>query len=95
MELGTGPSTGNHIDLFTQSHTSVLVTTGKAWLLTSFITTRGLKRKMFFGDKQFGIFSKSVLDIKTRLVVTVELGTKWMPNSDSASNFMPEYKLLG
>ena len=27
--------------------------------------------------------------------VIVELGTKWMPNSDSASNFMPEYKLLG
>ena len=40
-------------------------------------------------------FSKSVLDIKTRLVVTVELGTKWMPNSDSASNFIPEYKFLG
>ena len=44
------------------------------------------------GTKQF---SKSVLDIKTRLVVIVELGTKWMPNSDSASNFMPEYKFLG
>ena len=41
------------------------------------------------------IFSKSVLDIKTRLVVTVELQTKWMPNSDSASNFMLEYKFLG
>ena len=40
------------------------------------------------------VFSKSVLDIKTRLVVTVELGTKWMPNSDSASNFMPEYEFL-
>ena len=40
-------------------------------------------------------FSKSVLDIKTRLVVTVELGTKWMQNSDFASNFMPEYKFLG
>ena len=41
------------------------------------------------------VFSKSVLDIKTRLVVTVKLGTKWMPNSDSVSNFMPEYKFLG
>ena len=41
------------------------------------------------------VFSKSVLDIKTRLVVTVELGTKSMPNSDSASNFMLEYKFLG
>ena len=40
-------------------------------------------------------FSKSVLHIKTRLVVTVELGRKWMLNSDSASNFMPEYKFLG
>ena len=40
-------------------------------------------------------FSKSVLDINTRLVVIVELGTKWMTNSDSASNFMPEYKFLG
>ena len=39
--------------------------------------------------------SKSVLDIKARLVVTVDLGKKWMPNSDSASNFMPEYKFLG
>ena len=37
-----------------------------------------------------GVFSKSVLDIKTRLVVTVELGTKWMQNSDSASKFTPE-----
>ena len=41
------------------------------------------------------VFSKSVLNIKTRLVVTVELGKKWMPNSDSASNCMPEYKFLG
>ena len=41
------------------------------------------------------LFSKPVLDIKMRLVVTVELGTKCMPNSDSASNFMPEYKVLG
>ena len=32
------------------------------------------------------IFSKSVLDIRTRLVVTVEPETKWMPNSDSAWN---------
>ena len=46
------------------------------------------------GDEA-GIFSKSVLDFKTRLVVTVELGTKWMTNSDSASNFMTEYKFLG
>ena len=30
-------------------------------------------------------FSKSVLDIRTRLVVTVEPETKWMPNSDSTS----------
>ena len=40
-------------------------------------------------------FSKSVLYIKMRLVVTIELGTKWMSNSDSASNFMSEYKYLG
>ena len=39
--------------------------------------------------------SKSVLYIKTKLVVTVELGTKWMPNSGSAPNFIPEYKFLG
>ena len=31
------------------------------------------------------LFSKSILDIRTRLVVTIEPETKWMPNSDSAS----------
>ena len=41
------------------------------------------------------LFSKSVLDVKMRLVVTVELGTEWMPKSDSASNFMPEFQFLG
>ena len=41
---------------YCSSQTSVLVTTEKTWLLTSFITTWGLKRKMFFGDKQFGIY---------------------------------------
>ena len=41
------------------------------------------------------VFSKSVLDIKTRLVVTVELGTKWMQNSDSALKLMPKCKILG
>ena len=41
------------------------------------------------------LFAKSVLDIKTRLVETVELGTKWMPNSDYASNSMPEYTFIG
>ena len=35
---------------YSSSQTSVLVTTGKAWLLRSFITTRGLKMKMFFRD---------------------------------------------
>ena len=43
----------------------------------------------------FQLFSKSVLDIKTRLVVTVGLGTKWIPDSDSPSNFIAEYKFLG
>ena len=41
------------------------------------------------------LFSKSVLDIRTRLVVTVESETKWMPNSDSASKLMPKCKILG
>ena len=40
-------------------------------------------------------FSKSVLDIKTRYVVTVEPRTKWMPNSDSALKLIPECKILG
>ena len=39
-------------------------------------------------------FSKSVLDIRTRLVVTIEPETKWMPNSDSASKLMPKCKIL-
>ena len=34
------------------------------------------------------LFSKSVLDIRTRLVVTVEPETKWMPNSGSALKLM-------
>ena len=41
------------------------------------------------------LLSKSVLDIKTRLVVTVEPETKWMPNSDYASKLMPKCKILG
>ena len=41
------------------------------------------------------VFSKSVLDTKPRLVVTVELEAKWMPDLDSASNFMPDCKFLG
>ena len=41
------------------------------------------------------LFSKSVLDIRTRLVVTVEPETKWMPNSDSASKLMRICKILG
>ena len=41
------------------------------------------------------LFSKSVLDIRTQLVVTVEPETKWMPNSDSASILMPKCKILG
>ena len=41
------------------------------------------------------LFSKSVLDIRTRLVVTVEPETKLMPNSDSASKPMPKCKILG
>ena len=41
------------------------------------------------------LFLKSVLDIRTRLVITVEPETKWMPNSNSASKFMPECKILG
>ena len=39
-------------------------------------------------------FSKSVLDIRTRLVVSVVPGTKWMPNPDSASKLMPKCKIL-
>ena len=41
------------------------------------------------------LFSKSVLDIRTRLVVTVEPETKWMPTSDSASKLVPKCKRLG
>ena len=41
------------------------------------------------------VFSKSVLDIRTRLVTTVEPETKWMPNSDSASKLMHHWKILG
>ena len=41
------------------------------------------------------VFSKSVLDIRTRLLVTVEPETKWMPNLDSALKLMPKCKLLG
>ena len=40
-------------------------------------------------------FSKSVLDIRTRPVVTVELETKWIQNSDSASKLMSKCKILG
>ena len=40
-------------------------------------------------------FSESVLDIRTRLVVTLVPETKWMPNSDSASKLMPKCKILG
>ena len=36
------------------------------------------------------LFSKLVLDIRMRLVVT-----KWMPNSDSALKLMPKCKILG
>ena len=39
-------------------------------------------------------FSKSVLDIRTRLVVAVEPEIKLMPKSDSASKLMPKYKIL-
>ena len=41
------------------------------------------------------LFSKSVLDIRKRLVVAVEPETKWMPNSDSASKRMSKCKILG
>ena len=41
------------------------------------------------------LFSKSVLDVRTRLVVTVESETKWTPNSNSASKLMPKCKILG
>ena len=40
-------------------------------------------------------FSKSVPDIRTRLVVTVEPETKWMPNSDFAFKLMHKRKSLG
>ena len=39
-------------------------------------------------------FSKSVLDIRTRPVVTVKPETKWMPNSDSALKLVPKCKIL-
>ena len=41
------------------------------------------------------LFSKSVLDIRTRLVVTAEPETKWMPNSDSTSKRMPKCRIWG
>ena len=40
------------------------------------------------------VFSKLVLDIRTRLVVTVKHETKWMPNSDSALKLVPKCKIL-
>ena len=40
------------------------------------------------------LFSKSVVDIRTRLVVTVEPEIKLMPKSDSASKLMPKCKIL-
>ena len=40
------------------------------------------------------IFSKSVLDIRTRLVATVKPETKWMPNSDSALKLVPKCNIL-
>ena len=42
----------------------------------------------------FLLFSKSVLDIRTRIVVTVKPETKWMPNSDSALKLVPKCKIL-
>ena len=47
-----------------------------------------------FGVSFSGLFSKSVLDIRTRLVVTVKPETKWMPNSDSALKLVPKCKIL-
>ena len=40
------------------------------------------------------VFSKSVLDVRTRLMVTVKPETKWMPNSDSALKLVPKCKTL-
>ena len=45
-------------------------------------------------SQSVGRFSKSVLDIRTRLVVTVKPERKWMPNSDSALKLVPKCKIL-
>ena len=55
----------------------------------------GVQYRGGYHDARGGIFSKSVIDIRTRLVVTVEPEIKWMPNSDSASKLMPKCKILG
>ena len=46
------------------------------------------------GCGNINVFSKSVLNIRTRLVVTVKPETKWMPNSDSALKLVPKCKIL-
>ena len=50
---------------------------------------------MFSFQNMKGLFSKSVLDIRMRLVVAVEHETKSMPDLDSASKLMPKCKILG
>ena len=54
-----------------------------------------VKTKKFFAYATDNSFSKSVLYIRTRLVVTVEPETKWIPNSDSASKLMHKCIILG
>ena len=73
---------------FLQGQTNELGACNRAVLRKAFL------RNIFCRENFRLLFSKSVFDIKTRLVATVELGTKWMPNSDSAPNFMPQYKFL-
>ena len=47
-------------------------------------------------NNQFELFIlTSIVCNKTRLMVTVDLGTKWVPNSDSSLKFIPEQKFSG
>ena len=46
-------------------------------------------------DFQCSLFSKSVLDIRTRFLVTIEPETKWIPISYCSLKLMPKCKSLG
>ena len=77
-------TTVSNIILFVGDNVISQVLVSAVALVASFITC----------VRPYVLFSKSMLNIRTRLVVTVESETKWMPNSDSASKRMPKCKIL-